>query len=116
MATVVVKLGGAAITDKSSPDRFSQQLDNLVDGVATAYQNDFLPNGKRLILIHGAGSFGHPPAKKYSVKSGWQGLTEEGDGGDESSQDRLENERRMVKFGMALTRPRQITSSVNIDI
>ncbi|KAG6015126.1 hypothetical protein E4U43_005721 [Claviceps pusilla] len=71
MATVVVKLGGAAITDKATPDSLSASLDTLVDKIALVYQTRLRPHGKKLVLIHGAGSFGHPPAKKFRVKTGW---------------------------------------------
>ncbi|KAG5970551.1 hypothetical protein E4U55_001615 [Claviceps digitariae] len=71
MATVVVKLGGAALTDKANPDTLSASLDTLADNIARVYQTQLRPHGKRLVLIHGAGSFGHPPAKKFQVKTGW---------------------------------------------
>ncbi|ATY59098.1 kinase [Cordyceps militaris] len=95
MSIVVVKLGGAAITDKSDPDTLSPSIDALMDGIAHAYHQVLRPSGRRLILVHGAGSFGHPPAKKYQVKAGWTAAA----GSDEAARDR-------VKFGMALTRQR----------
>ncbi len=93
MATVIVKLGGAAITDKSVPDTLSDNIDSLLDSIAHVYHQILHPSGRHLILIHGAGSFGHPPAKKYQVKAGWTTGLDEAGGGD-------------VKFGMALTRQR----------
>ncbi|KAG6009976.1 hypothetical protein E4U21_000747 [Claviceps maximensis] len=75
MTTVVVKLGGAAITDKSKADTLSADLDMLVDNIGRVYQAELRPHGKRLVLIHGAGSFGHPPAKKFRVKAGWSTTT-----------------------------------------
>ncbi|TQV97028.1 kinase [Cordyceps javanica] len=100
MSIVVVKLGGAAITDKSVPDTLSHNIDALIDSVAHAYHRILRPSGRRLILIHGAGSFGHPPAKKYQVKAGWTTALDEA-GGDDAEQ-----ARDNVKFGMALTRQR----------
>jgi isopentenyl phosphate kinase len=91
MDTVIVKLGGAAITDKSTSDTFSPTLDALVSQVAQVYRQELQPKSKQLILIHGAGSFGHPPAKKYNVKAGWHTTIADPDS---------------VKFGMALTRQR----------
>ncbi|KAG8407293.1 hypothetical protein J3459_010557 [Metarhizium acridum] len=106
METVVVKLGGAAITNKSIADTLAPNIHDLVDRVAQVYQDKLRPLGRHLILIHGAGSFGHPPAKKYNVKAGW--LTPAG-----ATQDKLEDHaqqeekrRDEVKFGMAVTRQR----------
>lgn len=106
MSTVVVKLGGAAITDKSVPDTLSQNIDSLLDGVAQVYHNSLRPSGRRLILIHGAGSFGHPPAKKYQVKAGWTTAL------DGSSS--LDEARDNVKFGMALTRQRVLQLHLHV--
>ncbi|KAM3478408.1 hypothetical protein MY5147_002187 [Beauveria neobassiana] len=109
MSTVVVKLGGAAITDKAAPDTLSHNIDNLLDSVARAYQNILRPSGRQLILIHGAGSFGHPPAKKYQVKAGWTARLDVagGDGDGELARDN-------VKFGMALTRQRVL--QLHLDV
>ena len=91
MDTIIVKLGGAAITDKSTTDTFSPTLDTLVSQVAEVYKQDFQTLGTHLILIHGAGSFGHPPAKTYKVKAGWK---------------HPNTNPKSVKFGMAVTRQR----------
>lgn len=101
MATIIVKLGGAAITDKSVPDTLSDNIDSLLDSIALAYHQTLRPSGRRLVLIHGAGSFGHPPAKKYQVKAGWTtGLSEAGAGD--------------VKLGMALTRQRVLQLHLHV--
>lgn len=105
MATVVVKLGGAAITDKSVPDTLSHDLDNLLDSIAHAYHQILRPSGRHLVLIHGAGSFGHPPAKKYMVKAGWTQHSGDSD---------AEQARGNVKFGMALTRQRVLQLHLHI--
>ncbi|KAI8097775.1 amino acid kinase [Halteromyces radiatus] len=88
MPTVIVKLGGAAITNKKNVNQLSCDLDRLVDQVFQSYQHlQQLPDRHDLILIHGAGSFGHPPAKKYHIKRGW-----------------LHDTIEQQKFGFALTR------------
>lgn len=92
MAAIIVKLGGAAITNKSIADTLSTGLDNLIEQVAQAYCDTIKPAGGSLILIHGAGSFGHPPAKQYGVKGGWTSRPTE-------AQDE-------AKMGMVLTRQR----------
>ncbi|KAG1046027.1 hypothetical protein G6F43_011190 [Rhizopus delemar] len=68
---VIVKLGGAAITNKKGVCEYSACLDRLLDQVRQAYC-DLQAQGHQLILVHGAGSFGHPQAKKYQLKEGWR--------------------------------------------
>ncbi|KAG2235671.1 Aspartate/glutamate/uridylate kinase [Thamnidium elegans] len=69
---IIVKLGGAAITDKRGICQLSDpsQLEKTLNQVETAYQH-LTQSGHQLILIHGAGSFGHPQAKQYNLKPGW---------------------------------------------
>lgn len=69
---VIIKLGGAAITDKKGICQLApeKQLDQTLDQVKIAY--DLLKaSGHQMVLVHGAGSFGHPQAKQYQLKSGW---------------------------------------------
>ncbi|KAG6066675.1 hypothetical protein E4U32_005472 [Claviceps aff. humidiphila group G2b] len=117
MATLVVKLGGAAITDKAKADTLSLNLDTLVDKVAKVYLTQLRPQDRAMVLIHGAGSFGHPPARKFQVKAGWVTVaaeehTDKGHDATEYEQtqplmEQKEQERQdEVKFGMALTRQR----------
>jgi isopentenyl phosphate kinase len=57
--TVVLKLGGSVITEKDRVETVDEErLTNLVD--ALAGQED-------LVIVHGAGSFGHHHAAKYGV-------------------------------------------------
>jgi isopentenyl phosphate kinase len=66
----ILKLGGSAITDKTKP--FSVRKD-VVDSLAREVL-DAKP--KRLIIIHGGGSFGHPLAKKYRLVEGFKNKTQ----------------------------------------
>lgn len=59
----ILKIGGSLITDKSS-DFGSPQL-NEIERIC----EEISICNKRLIIIHGAGSFGHPLAKKYNLKN-----------------------------------------------
>ncbi|CAO3686144.1 unnamed protein product [Rhizopus microsporus] len=68
---VAVKLGGAAITNKKNVCEYGQSLNDLLDQVEQAYRV-LQAQGHQLILIHGAGSFGHPQAKQYQLKAGWE--------------------------------------------
>lgn len=64
----VLKLGGSVITDKTKECSFRKQvMDNLAKKIKKA--------DKQIILIHGAGSFGHIQAKKYRLNEGysWEG-------------------------------------------
>ena len=68
---VVIKWGGGLITDKTSlctPDL--EILDHLAQTVATCQSNDV-----DVVLVHGAGSFGHLRAKHWRLNEG--ALTDE---------------------------------------
>lgn len=65
MQSLIVKLGGSVITDKSR--RFAVKratLQRLAREVAVA-------KGP-LVLVHGGGSFGHPLASKYKIDEGYK--------------------------------------------
>jgi isopentenyl phosphate kinase len=65
---VFLKLGGSLITDKTQPyTPLLDVMDDLALQIATALQTH--PN-LRLILGHGAGSFGHVPASEYKTRDG----------------------------------------------
>ncbi len=59
---IVIKVGGSAVTDKSS---FKKPKLEVIDKIAKDIA-DIRPG--RLILVHGAGSFGHPFVVKYRLK------------------------------------------------
>ena len=61
---IIVKLGGSVITEKSKIETFKQEtMDNLSAQIKKS--------GEKIILIHGAGSFGHILAKKYKLNEGF---------------------------------------------
>ena len=66
-AIKVVKLGGSVITDKASevPVLREADLKRLAREVVSA--------GGETIVLHGAGSFGHPGARKYRLREGLGG-------------------------------------------
>ena len=65
---VFLKLGGSLITDKTQPyTPLLDVMDDLALQIGTALQTH--PN-LRLILGHGAGSFGHVPASEYHTRDG----------------------------------------------
>ncbi|MEM1578270.1 MAG: isopentenyl phosphate kinase [Archaeoglobaceae archaeon] len=58
----VLKIGGSIITKK---DGFEEINYAAMDEICSAISKNY----KELILIHGAGSFGHPHVKKYGLES-----------------------------------------------
>ena len=65
-AKVVMKLGGGLITEKSS---FKTVKKGVIDSICSEISK-IIDNGHSVILIHGAGSFGHLLAKKWSLAGG----------------------------------------------
>jgi len=60
----LVKLGGSVITDKARPLAFRSQ-------VARRLARELAPSmGEGLLLVHGAGSFGHVRAAEYDLGNG----------------------------------------------
>jgi len=65
---VFLKLGGSLITDKTQPyTPLLDVMDDLALQIATSLQTQ--PN-LRLVIGHGAGSFGHVPASEYHTRAG----------------------------------------------
>ena len=63
---VLVKVGGSAITDKATLEILKErELREFARQVAEVVQG-----GVRLVLVHGAGSFGHFQARQFRVKTG----------------------------------------------
>lgn len=62
METILLKIGGSIITDKTKeiPLFLKEKVKQIIKQ---------LPK-KNIIIIHGAGSFGHPLAKKYNLSNG----------------------------------------------
>ena len=60
---ILLKLGGSLLTDKNKP--FSIRED-----VVRSVVQQIIDANKKIILIHGGGSFGHPLAKKYNISTG----------------------------------------------
>jgi len=66
---VFLKLGGSLITDKTQPyTPLLDMMDDLALQIATTLQSH--PN-LRLVIGHGAGSFGHVAAREYKTRDGY---------------------------------------------
>ena len=59
---IILKLGGSVITRKEedTPTVNYENLQRISKEIADSFQ-------KKLIIVHGAGSFGHPYAKEYAI-------------------------------------------------
>ncbi|MEJ5292307.1 MAG: isopentenyl phosphate kinase [Candidatus Methanosuratincola sp.] len=64
-ADLVIKLGGSAITQKDTP--YTPNL-AVIDRIAQEFSSSW--GGRRVLLVHGGGSFGHHAAIKYIDRSG----------------------------------------------
>ena len=64
MELIILKLGGSIITEKSGAPYFK---DRLFDQIAKELSNLKV----NMLLVHGAGSYGHPFAKQYSIQKGY---------------------------------------------
>lgn len=60
---MILKIGGSVLTDKTEEETLSKEFDEVVKTVAEAERND-------LVLVHGAGSFGHPHAERNGLAEG----------------------------------------------
>lgn len=61
---IILKLGGSLLTDKNEP--FSIRNEILEQSV-----NEIVKSKKKVIIVHGGGSFGHPIAKEYGISGGF---------------------------------------------
>ena len=66
MSRVVLKLGGGLITDKSRYRHVRTDRIDAVSGVVRKLRD----SGKSVVLVHGAGSFGHLEARKWGLARG----------------------------------------------
>ena len=63
---VVIKLGGGLITDKGSMKKFdSDSVERVADSISSVIEM-----GVPIVIVHGAGSFGHLLAKEWSISEG----------------------------------------------
>ncbi|RLE93689.1 MAG: hypothetical protein DRN04_06055 [Thermoprotei archaeon] len=71
--TIVVKLGGSAITVKGEkPILRTSVIENIAEEISSVITS----NNINLVLIHGAGSFGHPQAAKWVKLANRKSLVE----------------------------------------
>lgn len=58
---IILKIGGSVLTDKTIERRLNvNEIDRVAGEIASA-------NVRDLVIVHGAGSFGHPQAKRFGL-------------------------------------------------
>jgi len=68
--TTVLKIGGSVLTEKTdTPTPKPEAINRCTGEIASSVTPAAADN--RLILVHGAGSFGHPQAEKRSLRNGF---------------------------------------------
>ncbi len=62
---ILIKLGGSVITDKAEYHKFNKEtVARLADEIRRS--------GQKVIIVHGAGSFGHVVSKQYNLQRGYE--------------------------------------------
>lgn len=62
---IILKIGGSILTNKDSAE---SEIDAVsLKRIASEIKASLDISDKELIIVHGAGSFGHPPAKEYKI-------------------------------------------------
>lgn len=62
---IILKIGGSILTNKDAAESEidEKNLSRIAKEIKSSLDND----SKEIIIVHGAGSFGHPPAKEYKI-------------------------------------------------
>ncbi|MFW9920481.1 MAG: isopentenyl phosphate kinase [Candidatus Thorarchaeota archaeon] len=67
----VIKLGGSLLTDKTKPYTYRKEvLENSAREIKECMDEGLIDH---LVLLHGVGSYGHPPVLKHKLHKGFQG-------------------------------------------
>ncbi|MFW6220386.1 MAG: isopentenyl phosphate kinase [Nanoarchaeota archaeon] len=66
---IIIKLGGSLITNKNKPFTYNSQI---VEKIIKEIKDSIPKIKEKIILTNGAGSFGHPLAKKYKIIDGYK--------------------------------------------
>jgi len=67
---IILKIGGSILTNKDSAE--SEIDSKSLKRIASEIKSSLDRSDKQLIIVHGAGSFGHPPAKEYKIGEPFQ--------------------------------------------
>lgn len=67
----VIKLGGSLLTDKSKPyEARTSVMESTAREIKSCVDEGIIEN---LVIVHGVGSFGHPPVLEYKLHKGYTG-------------------------------------------
>ena len=74
--SIIIKFGGSVLTDKSKSENFlDNRIKSLIQTTSELVKRSIF---EEVILVHGAGSFGHPTAKKFNLDGDFRANTSEG--------------------------------------
>jgi len=74
--SIIIKFGGSVLTDKSKEENvLDNKVQNLIQITSDLVKKSIFED---IVLIHGAGSFGHPIAKKFNLDGNFRENTSEG--------------------------------------
>ncbi|MBD3253658.1 MAG: type 2 isopentenyl-diphosphate Delta-isomerase [Candidatus Lokiarchaeota archaeon] len=63
---IILKLGGSILTDKNTPFSLRKEvIENIVVQIRKT-----VVKSRKIVIVHGGGSYGHPLAKKYQISAG----------------------------------------------
>lgn len=67
---LVLKLGGSLLTDKTTPYKLNKEvIESIVIEIKECLDLGLIES---LVIVHGVGSFGHPPVLKYNLHRGFK--------------------------------------------
>lgn len=66
---IVLKIGGSVLTDKTKEELLIKS--KLIDKIASEIKS-LMDKGFTFCIVHGVGSAGHPPVRKYKLHLGFQ--------------------------------------------
>lgn len=73
--SIIIKLGGSVITKKSQNKR--EVNEKILKRIAKEISEATAKRNFSLVVVHGAGAFGHVPAKKYKLNEGLKNFDEQ---------------------------------------
>ncbi|MGD9381544.1 MAG: amino acid kinase, partial [Candidatus Thorarchaeota archaeon] len=69
--TTVIKLGGSLLTDKTKPYTYRKEvLESVSREIGECLDEGLI---QALVLLHGVGSYGHPPVLEHNLHKGFLG-------------------------------------------
>jgi|694.fasta_scaffold12109_12 isopentenyl phosphate kinase len=74
--SIIIKFGGSVLTDKSKAENvLDNKVQSLIQITSKLVKKSVF---EEVVLVHGAGSFGHPTARKFNLDGNFRANTSEG--------------------------------------